>query len=1164
MSRSDYKAFAAGPGENVLAQDLYEELVVRTIGFQKGLLPSNQINKVLRQSSVMAAALAKMIVDATGSDLLDDGNVAALSTKLAGMISHIALTSLTAGSVYKGVWSASTNAPNLTSGVGTQGDFYKVSVAGTTNLDGVAVWAVGDTAVFSGTVWQKIPAVGSAVTSVADKIGAVTLVPADVAGLVAIASSGSGQDLLNSSMPLIKIANIAAKTMLGNDGTTPGPPVPLTNSAIKAFLQITVADVAGLSPGGTNIDFAALKGTTPLQASDFLLIDRGGNRKTTVADVASYVTPAAVAAAVAAALAAVDADVTAVHNDRLAADASATSAAASAATAGTAAVAANAARLLADADAAATATDRAATHADKLSADGDAAVAVAGASQAVASAATANAAATTAITAATAAGASRVAADADAAATAADRTATHADKLAADADATATAADRTATHSDKLAADADAAATASDRTAVHADKLATDASAAAAAASATTATTQATAASASATTATSKATLAQAWAQNPVDVPVTTGPSLYSAYHWAQKALEAAGSIVLPGAIQRLQNAALAVPGDGAWHTVPLPSQPFGDAARFNYDGANSRIVPSLTLQERLLTLLGGEFAAAAGGTVRGLRVIARDPNNLGTIQVLRESIKAPVAGAQTSIEVADITLPPQNWLIELQAMHDFAVGPTPQNINLTGAFLTVSMIRGEKGDQGPAGTLALAGFATFQPYSFVAAGGETSLVLPGGVTLTGDNQVCLFRNGVFQYGNTTTLPRTINLPAAAVAGDDFLAIIFTAATGAIGPQGKSAFTFTSANFVQPAVNATVAAAVLDTSWMAPGATAFVTNGGTYTVQSITDPTHAVLVNTGQPENTAVGALVGAPVQVSPSGVRGRQGIQGQTGEPAFTNTTTGFTQSNVGSTVVVPVASSNWMIPGATVFVDGGGGTYVIAAVPDPTHVTLQNTGQPENAAPTTVIASGALVSPSGTHGSQGTAGANGYLTGNVAVLTGTGNWPVPAGVTRGKVWGKGRGGTGANGGAANGGGGGAEGGAFIGIMAFTPGENIPYAVPAGAAATTFGSGTRLCTANQGGDGAAALGGVGGTASIGAAVQGWADTGADGDNAGSTGDLRGGNGAGKGGGRASNASANASRAGQSPGSGGGGGFGSAVTPTNGAAGFRGEIRIEY
>lgn len=57
---------------------------------------------------------------------------------------------------YAGTWNASTNTPTLTSSVGNKGDYYVVSVAGNTNLNGETNWGVGDWAVFNGAVWQKV------------------------------------------------------------------------------------------------------------------------------------------------------------------------------------------------------------------------------------------------------------------------------------------------------------------------------------------------------------------------------------------------------------------------------------------------------------------------------------------------------------------------------------------------------------------------------------------------------------------------------------------------------------------------------------------------------------------------------------------------------------------------------------------------------------------------------------------------------------------------------------------------------------------------------------------------------------------------------------------------------------------------------------------------
>ena len=53
-----------------------------------------------------------------------------------------------AGLVFKGNWDANLNSPALASGVGTVGNYYVVSVAGNTNLDGITDWQVGDWAVF--------------------------------------------------------------------------------------------------------------------------------------------------------------------------------------------------------------------------------------------------------------------------------------------------------------------------------------------------------------------------------------------------------------------------------------------------------------------------------------------------------------------------------------------------------------------------------------------------------------------------------------------------------------------------------------------------------------------------------------------------------------------------------------------------------------------------------------------------------------------------------------------------------------------------------------------------------------------------------------------------------------------------------------------------------
>ena len=95
---------------------------------------------------------------------------------------------LVGGLNYQGNWNASTNSPTLTSSVGTNGYYYTVSVAGSTNLNGITDWQVGDWAIFNGSVWQKIDQTNQ-VTSVNGQTGAVVLTAADVGALTNVTST---------------------------------------------------------------------------------------------------------------------------------------------------------------------------------------------------------------------------------------------------------------------------------------------------------------------------------------------------------------------------------------------------------------------------------------------------------------------------------------------------------------------------------------------------------------------------------------------------------------------------------------------------------------------------------------------------------------------------------------------------------------------------------------------------------------------------------------------------------------------------------------------------------------------------------------------------------------------------------------------------------------
>lgn len=127
-----------------------------------------------RVTGVTTGATGKVVTIATGNSntLTSSGTTAITLTPVTGTVSSSSSNLATGAQIqtaintavtgvlkYDGVWNASTNSPTLSSGSGTVGEYYIVSVAGSTNLDGITDWAVGDWAVFSDQAtdaWQKI------------------------------------------------------------------------------------------------------------------------------------------------------------------------------------------------------------------------------------------------------------------------------------------------------------------------------------------------------------------------------------------------------------------------------------------------------------------------------------------------------------------------------------------------------------------------------------------------------------------------------------------------------------------------------------------------------------------------------------------------------------------------------------------------------------------------------------------------------------------------------------------------------------------------------------------------------------------------------------------------------------------------------------------------
>jgi len=81
---------------------------------------------------------------------------------------------------YKGAYDILTNTPTLADGTGTNGDFYRCSTAGSRDFgSGSITVGIGDTLIYDGSVWQRIPADDS-VQSVNTQTGVVVLDPDDL------------------------------------------------------------------------------------------------------------------------------------------------------------------------------------------------------------------------------------------------------------------------------------------------------------------------------------------------------------------------------------------------------------------------------------------------------------------------------------------------------------------------------------------------------------------------------------------------------------------------------------------------------------------------------------------------------------------------------------------------------------------------------------------------------------------------------------------------------------------------------------------------------------------------------------------------------------------------------------------------------------------------
>jgi hypothetical protein len=182
-----------------------------------------------------------------GAGVNSGGSVGQVLTKASGTDYDTTWTTIIGTLNYQGSWNASTNSPTLTSSVGTNGYYYVVGTAGSTNLNGITDWQVGDWAIFNGSVWQKLDQT-NLVTSVAGRTGAVVLSNTDISGLGTMSTQNANAVTITGGT--INGATVGATTAAAITGTVI---TANTNFASENYYALSILGGNLRTSGGTSL-----------------------------------------------------------------------------------------------------------------------------------------------------------------------------------------------------------------------------------------------------------------------------------------------------------------------------------------------------------------------------------------------------------------------------------------------------------------------------------------------------------------------------------------------------------------------------------------------------------------------------------------------------------------------------------------------------------------------------------------------------------------------------------------------------------------------------------------------------------------------------------------------------------------------------------------------
>ena len=210
-----------------------------------------------------------------------------------GQITSITTSALNSPA-YQGTWNASTNIPALTSSVGTNNNYYIVSTAGTTTLNGISLWSVGDWAIFNSTTsaWEKVLGGSAESFSSIAVTGLTGYMYANGSSNVTAATTIPNAGLTNSSITIngssVSLGGSVTVTATASAALTIG--TGLSGTSYNGSTAVTIANTGVLSvSGGTTGLTPATATTGAITLAGTLAVANGGTGVTTSTGTGSVV-----------------------------------------------------------------------------------------------------------------------------------------------------------------------------------------------------------------------------------------------------------------------------------------------------------------------------------------------------------------------------------------------------------------------------------------------------------------------------------------------------------------------------------------------------------------------------------------------------------------------------------------------------------------------------------------------------------------------------------------------------------------------------------------------------------------------------------------------------------------------------------------------------------